>query len=328
MDASFGTYFGTFISILETTLRTATPLILAALAGCFVERSGIIEISLEGKMLMAAFVAAAVAHWTGSPWLGVVSAIGVAAAFALVHGLVVVTFSGNQLICGVAINFIVAGLTPVLALALFQAENATPRLDDAARLRGLVWPGAQAFADTPVLGPLYARVLSGHSAITYITMLVVPLVVWVIFQTRFGLRLRAAGSNPHALDTAGVSVALTRYLSLLCGAVLCGLAGAYISLSSNSGWVQNMTAGKGFLALAALVFGKWMPVPTVLVCLMFAVTDAMQVRIQNVDLPLVGVIPSDFIQMLPYVLTVLLLAGLVGRAYAPAAIGVPFEKSR
>jgi simple sugar transport system permease protein len=321
-------FFITIISILETTLRTATPLILAALAGCFVERSGIIEISLEGKMLMASFAAAAVAHWTGSPWLGVAAAIGIACVFALLHGLVVVTFSGNQLICGVAINFVVAGLTPVLALAWFQQENATPRLEEAERLRGLIWPGAEALANVPVLGPLYTRVISGHSVITYITMLVVPLVIWIIFQTRFGLRLRAAGANPHALDTAGVSVALTRYLSLLCGAVLCGLAGAFISLSSNSGWVQNMTAGRGFLALAALVFGKWLPLPTVLVCLMFAVTDALQVRIQNVDLPLVGVIPSDFIQMLPYVLTVLLLAGLVGRAHAPAAIGVPFEKSR
>lgn len=316
------------ISILETTLRTATPLVLAALAGCFVERSGIIEISLEGKMLLASFFAAAVAHWSGSPWLGVLAAVGVAAAMALVHGLVVITFKGNQLICGVAINFIVAGLTPVLALAWFQAENATPRLEDASRLRGLVWPGAQQLAEVPLLGPLYARVISGHSVITYLMVLLVPLVIWMIFKTRFGLRLRAAGSNPHALDTAGVSVATTRFLALLAGSVLCGLAGSFISLSSNSGWVQNMTAGKGFLALAALVFGKWMPGPTVLVCLLFAVTDAMQVRIQNVDLPLVGVIPSDFIQMLPYVLTVLLLAGWVGRAHAPKAIGVPFEKSR
>ena len=316
------------ISILETTLRTATPLILAALAGCLVERSGIIEISLEGKMLLASFVAAAVAHWTGSPWLGVAASLVMTTFLALLHGVVVITFRGNQLICGVALNFIVAGLTPVLALAWFQAENATPRLEDAARLRGLAWPGAEAFANVPLLGPLYARVLSGHSAITYLMMLTVPLVIWLMFKTRFGLRLRAAGSNPHALDTAGVSVAATRYLTLAAGAVLCALAGSYISLSSNSGWVQNMTAGKGFLALAAVVFGKWLPGPTVGVCLMFAVADAMQVRIQNVDLPLVGVIPSDFIQMLPYVLTVLLLAGLVGRAHAPKASGIPFEKSR
>jgi simple sugar transport system permease protein len=316
------------ISILETTLRTGTPLILAALAGCLVERSGIIEISLEGKMLLASFVAAAVAHWTGSAWLGVGAALAISIVLALLHGLVVITFRGNQLICGVALNFVVAGLTPVLALAWFQAENATPRLEDTARLTGLAWPGVEALAGVPVLGALYGRVISGHSSITYLMVLIVPLVIWLMFKTRFGLRLRAAGSNPHALDTAGVSVAITRYLSLFSGALLCALAGSYISLSSNSGWVQNMTAGKGFLALAAVVFGKWLPGPTVAVCLMFAVADAMQVRIQNVNLPLVGVIPSDFIQMLPYVLTVLLLAGLVGRAHAPKAIGIPFEKSR
>jgi simple sugar transport system permease protein len=316
------------ISILETTLRSATPLVLAALAGCLVERSGLIEISLEGKMLLAAFVAAAVAHWTGSPWLGVAAALGVTALLAVIHGWVVITLRGNQLICGLALNFVVMGLTPVLALAWFQAENATPRLDDAARLPNLVWPGVESLAGVPLLGSLYARVISGHSPLTYLMLLLVPLVIWLMFKTRFGLRLRAAGSNPHALDTAGVSVAATRYLTLFTGSVLCALAGSYLSLSGNSGWVQNMTAGKGFLALAAVVFGKWMPGPTVAVCLMFAVADAMQVRMQNVALPVVGVIPSDFIQMLPYVLTVLLLAGLMGRAHAPKASGVPFEKSR
>ncbi len=320
------------ISIFDTTLRSATPLVLAALAGCLVERSGLIEISLEGKMLLAAFAAGAVAHWSGSPWLAVAVAFGVTAVLALVHGWVVITMRGNQLICGLALNFVVMGLTPVLALVWFQAENTTPRLDDAARLSNLVWPGAavdaSAAADSSLLGQLYARVISGHSPITYLMLVLVPLVIWLMYQTRFGLRLRAAGSNPHALDTAGVSVAATRYLTLLAASGLCALAGAYLSLSGNSGWVQNMTAGKGFLALAAVVFGKWRPGPTVAVCIMFAVADALQVRIQNVDLPVVGVIPSDFIQMLPYVLTVLLLAGLMGRAHAPKASGIPFEKSR
>lgn len=315
------------ISILDTTLRSATPLVLAALAGCLVERSGLIEISLEGKMLLAAFAAGAVAHWSGSPGLAVAAAFGVTVVLALVHGWVVITMRGNQLICGLALNFVVMGLTPVLALAWFQAENTTPRLDDAARLANLIWPGAEA-AGSSLPALLYARVISGHSPITYLMLVLVPLVIWLMFHTRFGLRLRAAGSNPHALDTAGVSVAATRYLTLLVASGLCALAGAYLSLSGNSGWVQNMTAGKGFLALAAVVFGKWRPGPTVAVCVMFAVADALQVRIQNVALPVVGVIPSDFIQMLPYVLTVLLLAGLMGRAHAPKASGIPFEKSR
>ncbi len=317
-----------FLSIVETTLRTVTPLLLAALAGLFVERSGIIEISLEGKMLAAAFAAACIAYVCGSPWLGVAAAIACALLIALLHGLVVIYYKGDQLIAGVAINFAVAGVTPVLALAWFQDESTTPRLDDALRLREIVLPGAERLADIPYVGPAYAHLISGHSAITYIAMALVPLVIWTIYKTRFGLRLRAAGSNPHALDTAGVSVARTRFLALGCGGVLCGLAGAYISLSSNSGWVQNMTAGKGYLALAALVFGQWRPLPTVLVCFMFALTDAFQLRLQNFELPFVGVIPSDFIQMLPYVLTVLLLAGVAGKARAPKASGVPFQKSR
>jgi ABC-type uncharacterized transport system permease subunit len=317
-----------FLTIAETTLRTVTPLLLAALAGLFVERSGIIEISLEGKMLAAAFVAAIVAHVTGSPWLGVACAIACTLVIAMLHGLVVIHYQGDQLIAGVAINFAVAGVTPVLALAWFGDETTSPRLEDAQRLKEIALPGADAVGNVPVLHEVYGRLLSGHSAITYLAIVVVPLVIWIVYKTRFGLRLRAAGSNPHALDTAGVSVGRTRLLALSCGAVLCGLAGSFISLSSNSGWVQNMTAGKGYLALAALVFGQWRPVPTVLVCFMFALTDAFQLRLQNVELPVIGVIPSDFIQMLPYVLTVLLLAGVAGRARAPKAIGVPFQKSR
>ncbi|HEY5800756.1 MAG TPA: ABC transporter permease [Burkholderiaceae bacterium] len=316
------------ISIAESTLRTVTPLLLAALAGLFVERSGIIEISLEGKMLGAAFIAAVVAHTTGSPWIGVSCAILGALALAMLHGIVVIHYKGDQLIAGVAINFAVAGVTPVLALAWFGDETTTPRLEDAFRLKEIHLPGAEALSGVPVVGDVYTRLISGHSAITYLAMAIVPLVIWIVYKTRFGLRVRAAGSNPHALDTAGISVARTRFLALACGGVLCALAGSFISLSSNSGWVQNMTAGKGYLALAALVFGQWRPVPTVLVCFMFALTDAFQLRLQNVDLPVVGVIPSDFIQMLPYVLTVLLLAGVAGRAKAPKAIGVPFQKSR
>ena len=317
-----------FLSIAETTLRTVTPLLLAALAGLFVERSGIIEISLEGKMLAASFVAAVVAHATGSPWLGVSCALLCTLAIAMLHGLVVIHYRGDQLIAGVAINFAVAGVTPVLALAWFGDETTSPRLEDVNRLKEIVLPGAEQAASTPVIGEAYARLISGHSAITYLAMAIVPLAVWTIYQSRFGLRLRAAGSNPHALDTAGISVGRTRLLALVCGSVLCALAGSFISLSSNSGWVQNMTAGKGYLALAAVVFAQWRPVPTVLVCFMFALTDAFQLRLQNVELPGIGIIPSDFIQMLPYVLTVLLLAGVAGRARAPKAIGIPFEKSR
>ncbi|KUM01617.1 ABC transporter permease [Chromobacterium subtsugae] len=318
-----------FFSLLDSTVRVATPLVLAALAGMFSERSGVVDISLEGKMLVAAFASAAAAYVTHNPWLGLLAGIMAAVSMAMVHAFVSVTYNGNQLISGMAINTVASGITPVLGLAWFQQGGNSPQLPDEGRFHEIVLPFADALRDVPVVGLVYSKLISGHSILVYLTVFVViPLVTWVLYKTRFGLRLRAVGENPHAADTAGISVAKVRYTALFWGGVLCGMAGTYLSVYQTGSFIKEMTAGKGFLALAALIFGKWRPVPAVIGCLLFAFADAIQIRLEGVELPVIGQIPSQAIAVIPYVLTVLLLAGFVGRALAPKAIGVPFVKSR
>ena len=318
-----------FFSLLDSTVRVATPLVLAALAGMFSERSGVVDISLEGKMLVAAFASAAAAYVTHNPWLGLLAGIMAAVSMAMVHAFVSVTYNGNQLISGMAINTVASGITPVLGLAWFQQGGNSPQLPDEGRFHEIVLPFADALRDVPVVGLVYSKLISGHSILVYLTVFVViPLVTWVLYKTRFGLRLRAVGENPHAADTAGISVAKVRYTALFWGGVLCGMAGTYLSVYQTGSFIKEMTAGKGFLALAALIFGKWRPVPAVIGCLLFAFADAIQIRLEGVEVPVIGQIPSQAIAVIPYVLTVLLLAGFVGRALAPKAIGVPFVKSR
>ena len=315
------------LTMIDATVRVATPLVLAALAGLFSERSGIVDVGLEGKMLGAAFAAAAVAYVTGSPWLGLVAAIAAATALAMVHGLACITFNGNQVVSGMALNILMAGLAPTLAFAWFSQGGQTPLLGPGRRFEPITLPFADAFAQIPVLGEIYGRI-TGHNILVYAAAVSVPLVAWVIYRTRFGLRLRAVGENPSAVDTAGIFVGALRYRALLCNGLLCGLAGAYLSTAHGAGFVRDMTAGKGYLALAALIFGKWKPLPTLLACLLFAFTDALQARLQGVSLPVLGQVPVQAIQALPYLLTVLLLAGFVGRAMAPRAIGIPYVKER
>ena len=321
----------TFLSIvllLDATLRVATPLILAAFAGMISERSGVIDIGLEGKMLAGAFAAASVAAVTQSAWVGLGGAIVVSVSLAMLHAYACVTHNGNQVVSGMAINILVAGLGPTLAIAWFGLAGQTPSLEGSARFAGFALPMSDLLAPVPVVGTLYAEVVSGHNILVYLTIGLIPLVAILIYRTRFGLRLRAVGENPHAVDTAGISVAAMRYrASILCG-MLCGIAGAYLSTAHAAGFVRDMTAGKGYLALAAMIFGKWRPVPTVLACLLFAFADALQIRLQGVDIPGIGQIPVQVIQALPYALTVILLAGFVGRAVAPRASGIPYVKDR
>jgi len=314
---------------LAATIRVATPLVLAALAGMFSERAGVVALGLEGMMLGAAFASAAVSAVSGSAWLGLAAGVATAVALALLIAFATVTHRGNQVVAAVAINVMVAGLGPTLALAWFGLGGQTPQLDHPAqRFLGLVWPWAQPAREHPFPGLLYAELLSGHNLFVYFAAALVPLAAWVLYRTRFGLRLRAVGENPLAVDTAGISVNRLRYLAVvICGA-LCGVAGTYLSTAASAGFTRDMTAGKGYLALAALIFGKWKPVPTLGACLLFAFTDALAVRLQGTPLPFVGVIPVQFILALPYVLTVLLLAGFVGTAVAPAAIGVPYSKEK
>lgn len=314
---------------LAATIRVATPLVIAALAGMFSERAGVIALGLEGMMLGAAFAAAAVSAVSGSAWLGLAAGIATAVALASLIAFATVTHRGNQVVAAMAVNIVVAGLGPTLALAWFNIGGQTPQLNDAAqRFTSLAWPWSQAAREHPFPGLLYAELLSGHNLVVYLAAALLPASAWLLYRTRFGLRLRAVGENPHAVDTAGISVNGLRYQAVLICGVLCGVAGTYLSTAASAGFTRDMTAGKGYLALAALIFGKWKPYPTLGACLLFAFTDALAARLQGVALPLVGVIPVQFILALPYVLTVLLLAGFVGKAVAPAAIGVPYSKEK
>ena len=314
--------------LIDSTIRLATPLVLAALAGLFAERSGVVDIGLEGKMLGAAFAAAATAAVTGSAWLGLAVGILFSTFLAMVHGFACITNRGNQVVSGMALNIMVAGLGPTLAEAWFRQGGRTPLLGADARFQPIALPFVDELHDVPVLGPIYAVVISNHNILVYVAAAAVPAVAWVVYRTRFGLRLRAVGENPSAVDTAGISVVWMRYKALVVTGLLCGIAGAYLSIAHNASFIRDMTAGKGYLALAALIFGKWRPVPALFACFLFAFTDAVQIRLQGVPLPLVGTVPTQAIQALPYLATVLLLAGFVGRAIAPKAIGQPYVKER
>jgi general nucleoside transport system permease protein len=299
------------IDLLASSIRLATPLIFCALAGLLSERAGVIDIGLEGKMLFAAFMAAAVGVATKSLALAMLAAMLTAMALSALHGFACVTYHGNQVITGLAINIIAAGLTVVLGLAWFKQGGQTPQIADSVRLKNMF--------DVPLLG---------QNALVYIALISVAVVWWLLFRTRFGLRLRAVGENPAMVDAAGVSVAGTRYAALMGNGILCGLAGCYLVLAQNAAFAPQMTAGRGFMALAAMIFGKWHPVGALWACLLFGFLDALAIRLQGTQLLGVGEIPVQFIQALPYLLTVVLLAGFIGKATAPKALGAPYIKSR
>ena len=314
-------------AIVVSTIRNAPVLIFAAMAGLFAERSGVIDLALEGKMLASAFASAAVAFTTQNPWYGVAAGMAVSVALALLQGFVSITQKGNQLVGGIAINIAMSGLTFVLAQFFYQQGGRTPDLGTA-RLTEIVLPGTEALANVPFLGWFYAHVIGGHTALVYLAFLLIPLVHWVIYHSRFGLRLRACGENPHAADAAGVSVERTRYTAMLVAGVLCSFSGAYLAIVQSGFFLRDMSAGAGYLALTALVFGNWRPVYTALGCLMFGFFSAVQIQIEGVELPGVGRIPGSLIQMIPYVVTVIVLAGLMAKSVAPKAVGKPFVKSR
>ena len=317
-----------FLLTIDATLRVATPLILCAMAGIFSEKSGVIDISLEGKMLMSAFVAAAVATLTSSALAGMFAAIGVAIMLGLLHGLASITLRGNQVISGLAINILASGLTVTVGIAMFQQGGQTPNLARAERFRPIELPFAEQLGGIPIIGTIYREVISGHNILGWSALGAVLLTTFMLTRTRFGLRLRAVGEKPEALDSAGVSVARTRYLALIIAGILCGMAGAYLSTAHGSGFVREMTGGKGYIALAAMIFGKWQPRGALLACLLFGFLEAVASRLQGVELPLIGQAPVDLILALPYLLTVILLAGFVGKAMPPRAIGEPYIKER
>jgi ABC-type uncharacterized transport system permease subunit len=315
------------LSTLDATLRLSTPLLLACLAGLYSERAGVFDIGLEGKMLAAAFGAAAIAAVTNNVWLGLMAGIAVSMATSALQGAAAITLKGNQLIAGVAINMLAAGLTTFLGIQWFGQGGRTPQLTADGRFGNITLPFANELSGVPVVGQIYSELISGHNLLVYVAFLAVPITWFVLYRTRFGLRLRAVGENPKAVDTAGISVVRLRYQAVLITGLLCGLAGAFFSIAQGSGFGNNMTAGKGFIALAALIFAKWKPVPAMFTCLLFGFLDALQIRLQGTDLFGIS-IPVQAIQALPYVLTCVLLAGFIGKAVGPKAGGVPYVKER
>ena len=316
-----------FASIVVSTIRNAPVLIFAAMAGLFAERSGVVDIGLEGKILASAFVSAGVAYTYQDPWIGIAAGILASVALALVQAFVSITQKGNQLVAGIAINIAMSGLTFVVAQYFFQQGGRTPDLGEA-RLSTVVLPGSELVADIPGLGWVWTRLIGGHSPLVYFAFALLPIVHWVLFHSRFGLRLRACGENPHAADAAGISVQRTRYTAMIIAGVLCSFSGAYLSIVQSGFFLRDMSAGAGYLALTALVFGNWRPLYTVLGCMMFGFFSAVQIQIEGVDLPVVGRIPGSLIQMIPYIVTVVVLAGLMAKSVAPKALGKPFVKSR
>jgi simple sugar transport system permease protein len=319
--------FATILQVFDSTVRLATPLLLACLAGLYSERAGIYDIGLEGKMLAAAFFSGAIAAVTGSVWLGLLAGIAASMALSGIHGLAAITFRGNQLISGVAVNFLAAGLTVVIAQDWFKQGGRTPSLIGGARFTPVKLPLADTLREVPILGPIYYELISGHTVLVYLAFAMVPLTWWLLFRTRFGLRLRAVGENPAAVDTAGVSVVGNRYAAVAICGLLCGIAGAYLATALQAGFVKDMTAGRGYIALAALIFAKWRPWYALSSTLLFGFLQAIALRYQNIDLGGV-VVPVQFMDALPYILTVVILAGFVGKAIPPRAGGEPYVKER
>ena len=291
------------IALFWSMIRLSTPLILAALGGLFSERSGVINIALEGMMLAGAFTAAAVTYATGNPFIGMLAGMGAGLLIAAIHAVACIRYRADQVVTGTAINILMIGMPPFLSGAFFLSSGSTPQI-----------PKDNLIPWTPVV----------------IAFLVVPWLTWyVLYKTPFGLRLRSVGENPEAADAAGVRVARMRYAGVLLSGVLAGIGGAYLSIGQSSLFTRNMTSGRGFIALAALIFGKWRPVQTMLACLLFGFTEAVSIQMQGVvKLPSGEDIPIQFIQMVPYVLTIIVLAGFIGSSRPPRALGIPYQKER
>lgn len=277
-----------------STVRLAVPLVFAALGGMFSERSGVINIALEGKMIIGAFVAAVVAYYTGSPWFGFFAGGLGGALLASVYALSVITFRADQIVSGTGVNLLALGIAPFVCKILFDVTGSTPTLEL-----------SQRFSFEPL-----AIAVVALFGITF----------W-FYRTVGGLRLQIAGEHPEALAAAGGNVVLTRWCAVLMAGFMAGLGGACLSVFLSSAYSRNMTAGRGFIALAALILGKWRPVPAVLACLLFGFTDAVQIRLQGVELAGLGKVPVQFIQIIPYVATLILLTGVIGRSRAPKALG-------
>jgi general nucleoside transport system permease protein len=320
--------FDAFVVVFGSGIRLGVPLILACLAGLWSERSGVVDIGLEGKMLTGAFAAAAFATFTGSAWVGLIAGVAATVLTSLIHGYASIDQRANQIVSGTAINMIAEGMTALIGNAIWSQGGRTPQLPDTALFNPIELPFTAELDAVPILGSIYHHLISGHDIVTYVAFALVPLTYWALYSTRFGLRLRAVGENPAAVDTAGISVRAYRYSAVVICGVLVGLSGVYLSIAQAAYFQPHMSAGKGFIALAALVFAKWRPWPALATCLLFGFLDALAIRLQGVALPGIGLVPVQAIQALPYILTVVLLAGFIGKAIPPKASGIPYVKER
>jgi general nucleoside transport system permease protein len=318
--------FSLLPEILSSSIRMSVPLILCCIAGLWSERSGIVDIGLEGKMLAGAFAAACAAAYFQSAWMGLIFAILVSLIMALIHGYASITHRGNQVVSGVAINMLAAGLAVVLGNSWYKQGGRTPPLSEDMRFMPINLFEFLHLESVPYLGK-FIQIISNHSIISYAAFLLVPLTAWALAKTRFGLRLRAVGENPHAVDTAGISVSKLRYQAVIITGILCGMAGAYLSTSLSAGFVRDMTAGRGFIALAALISANWRAWPSLFACLMFGFLQAIGNIMQGAHIGAFE-IPVQFFNALPYVVTVILLAGFIGKSIPPRASGVPYTKDR
>jgi general nucleoside transport system permease protein len=283
------------LGIIYSTVRLATPLLLAAMGGLFSERSGVINIALEGLMLAGAFTSATVTHYAGNPWLGLLAGVAAGVFIAAIHAVACIRFNADQVVTGTAINILMLGVPTLLSGALFETTGSTPQI-----------PRLNLIPNAPMV----------------IAFVLVPTTWYLLYRTPFGLRLRAVGENPEAADTAGVSVTRVRYFAVLLSGALAAIGGAYLSIGQYSLFTRNMTAGRGYIALAALIFGKWKPVQTMLACLLFGFAEAASIQMQGV-IPYIRV---EYIQIIPYVLTIVVLAGFIGTSRAPKALGQSYEK--
>jgi ABC-type uncharacterized transport system permease subunit len=303
-------FLGSLGPILQSTIRGATPLIFAALGGLYSERSGVVNIGLEGLMLISAFAGVVGAHVSGSAFVGLFTALGAGLLFALIHALMCITFEADQIISGTAINLLALGGTGFLMVEIFGSGGTSPRVD---AFESVAIP---LLSDIPIIG----KALFDQSLLVYLMYILVPLTYFVVYRTPFGLRLRATGEVPEAVDTAGVSVSRMRYSGVALSGVLAALGGAYLSMGLLSAFTEGMTNGRGFIALAALIFGRWNPFGALALPLIFGFAQAITFGVS------LEAVPIEFVDMLPYLLTIIALVAFGGHAIAPAAAGKPYRK--
>lgn len=300
------------VGVFQTTLYRAVPITFGALSGVLCERSGVVNIAIEGMLLSGAFTAAVVASATGNNWLGVIGAVITGAVLAAVLAVLSIRYRVNQIIAGTVINIFAVGITSFLSTRVLQQNQA---LNTPPRFSPIVVP---VLSDIPIVGPVF---FSGNF-FAYAVLILVIVIHFALFKTRYGLRVRAVGEHPRAADTVGINVTFMRYRNVILGGMVAGLGGAYFTVGSTGTFEREMTGGRGFIGLAAMIFGGWTPIGAFLASLVFGFADALQSRLSVLG----SQVPSEFLLMVPYITTIVVVAGLVGRVRMPAADGTPYVK--